>query len=133
MKNVAGYDVSRLMVGAFGTLGVILAVVFMNEGQRRIPIQYAKRQVGRRMMSGGSTYLPLRVNIASLPGVIFLFGVFAFLEAVFRPIRAAVTFVLVTDTPTQPPVADRRPAEHPHPQVHAPVGHRRGLRARARA
>ena len=34
------------------TLGVILAVVYMNEGQRRIPIQYAKRQVGRRMMSG---------------------------------------------------------------------------------
>src|SRR4051794_23579241 len=43
------------------TLGIILAVVFINEGQRRIPIQYAKRMVGRRMSSGGSTYMPLRV------------------------------------------------------------------------
>ena len=46
-------------------LCVIVAVVFMQEGQRRIPIQYAKRQVGRRMTAGGSTYLPLRVNMAA--------------------------------------------------------------------
>ena len=60
------------------TLGVILAVVFMNEGQRRIPIQYAKRQVGRRMMSGGSTYLPLRVNMAGVIPVIFAVAVLFF-------------------------------------------------------
>src|SRR3954449_4668138 len=39
-------------------LGVIVAVVFIQEGQRRIPIQYAKRQVGRAQTSGGSTYMP---------------------------------------------------------------------------
>src|SRR4051795_2038411 len=44
-------------------LGVIVAVVFIQEGQRRIPIQYAKRMVGRRMTAGGSTYMPLRVNM----------------------------------------------------------------------
>jgi len=60
------------------TLGVIVAVVFMNEGQRRIPIQYAKRQVGRRMMSGGSTYLPLRVNMAGVIPVIFAVAVLFF-------------------------------------------------------
>jgi preprotein translocase subunit SecY len=60
------------------TLAVILAVVFMNEGQRRIPIQYAKRQVGRRMMSGGSTYLPLRVNMAGVIPVIFAVAVLFF-------------------------------------------------------
>jgi preprotein translocase subunit SecY len=60
------------------TLGVILAVVFMNEGQRRIPLQYAKRQVGRRMMSGGSTYLPLRVNMAGVIPVIFAVAVLFF-------------------------------------------------------
>ena len=37
-------------------LAIIVAVVYMQEGQRRIPIQYAKRMVGRRMTSGGSTY-----------------------------------------------------------------------------
>src|ERR687886_907116 len=52
-------------------LGVIVAVVFVQEGQRRIPIQYAKRMVGRRMTTGGSTYMPLRVNMAGVIPVIF--------------------------------------------------------------
>ena len=52
-------------------LAVIVAVVFVNEGQRRIPIQYAKRVVGRRMTSGGTTYMPLRVNMAGVIPVIF--------------------------------------------------------------
>src|ERR671918_732084 len=47
----------------FVALAVIVAIVFVQEGQRRIPVQYAKRVVGRRMTSGGSTYLPLRVNM----------------------------------------------------------------------
>ncbi|MDQ3371674.1 MAG: preprotein translocase subunit SecY, partial [Actinomycetota bacterium] len=47
----------------FLALGVIAAIVFVQEGQRRIPIQYAKRVIGRRMTSGGQTYLPLRVNM----------------------------------------------------------------------
>ena len=59
-------------------LGVILAVVFINEGQRRIPIQYAKRMVGRRMTSGGATYMPLRVNMAGVIPVIFAVAVLFF-------------------------------------------------------
>jgi preprotein translocase subunit SecY len=50
---------------------VIAGIVFMQEGQRRIPVQYAKRVVGRRMSGGGSTYLPLRVNMAGVIPVIF--------------------------------------------------------------
>src|ERR671935_466716 len=52
-------------------LGIIVAVVFIQEGQRRIPIQYAKQMVGRRMTAGGSTYMPLRVNMAGVIPVIF--------------------------------------------------------------
>src|SRR5689334_23623494 len=52
-------------------LGVVVSVVFVQEGQRRIPIQYAKRMMGRRQSSGGSTYLPLRVNMAGVIPVIF--------------------------------------------------------------
>src|SRR5213080_2349548 len=52
-------------------LGVIVAVVFIQEGQRRIPIQYANRMVGRRLTAGGSTYMPLRVNMAGVIPVIF--------------------------------------------------------------
>jgi preprotein translocase subunit SecY len=58
-------------------LGVIVAVVFVQEGQRRIPIQYAKRMVGRRQMGGQSTYMPLRVNMAGVIPVIFAAAVLA--------------------------------------------------------
>ncbi|MDQ5820652.1 MAG: preprotein translocase subunit SecY [Actinomycetota bacterium] len=59
-------------------LGIIVAVVFIQEGQRRIPIQYAKRMVGRRQTAGGSTYMPLRVNMAGVIPVIFAAAVMAF-------------------------------------------------------
>jgi preprotein translocase subunit SecY len=62
----------------FVALGVISAIVFMQEGQRRIPIQYAKRVIGRRMSSGGQTYLPLRVNMAGVIPVIFAASIMAF-------------------------------------------------------
>jgi preprotein translocase subunit SecY len=62
----------------FIALGVIVAIVFVQEGQRRIPVQYAKRVVGRRMTSGGSTYLPLRVNMAGVIPVIFAASIMAF-------------------------------------------------------
>src|SRR5213083_2442729 len=59
-------------------IGIIVAVVFIQEGQRRIPIQYAKRMVGRRQTAGGSTYMPLRVNMAGVIPVIFAAAVMAF-------------------------------------------------------
>src|SRR5690242_20910277 len=52
-------------------LGIIVAVVFIQEGQRRIPIQYAKRMIGRKMTTGESTYMPLRVNMAGGIPIIF--------------------------------------------------------------
>ncbi len=62
-----------IVVGA-----VVFAVVYVQEGLRKIPIQYAKRMVGRRMTSGGSTYLPLRVNMAGVIPVIFAAAIMAF-------------------------------------------------------
>jgi preprotein translocase subunit SecY len=62
----------------FVALAVIVAIVFVQEGQRRIPVQYAKRVVGRRMTAGGSTYLPLRVNMAGVIPVIFAASIMAF-------------------------------------------------------
>ena len=62
----------------FIALAVILGIVFVQEGQRRIPVQYAKRIVGRRMTTGGSTYLPLRVNMAGVIPVIFAASIMAF-------------------------------------------------------
>ena len=62
----------------FLALGVIAAIVFVQEGQRRIPVQYAKRVIGRRMSGGGQTYLPLRVNMAGVIPVIFAASIMAF-------------------------------------------------------
>lgn len=59
-------------------LGVIAAIVLMQEGQRRIPIQYAKRVVGRKMYGGQSTYLPLRINMAGVIPVIFASAILVF-------------------------------------------------------
>jgi preprotein translocase subunit SecY len=68
-------------------------VVFVQEGQRRIPIQYAKRQVGRRSTSGGSTYLPLRVNMAGVIPVIFAAALLAFPATVAQYFPATQSFV----------------------------------------
>ncbi|MGH2905427.1 MAG: preprotein translocase subunit SecY [Solirubrobacterales bacterium] len=70
-------QVFKLMM-PFIAIGVIVAVVFIQEGQRRIPVQYAKRQIGRKMTQGGSTYLPLRVNMAGVIPIIFAASIMAF-------------------------------------------------------
>ncbi len=52
-------------------LAVIVGVIWITTGERRIPVQYAKRIVGRRMMGGTSTFIPLKVNMAGVIPVIF--------------------------------------------------------------
>ena len=52
-------------------LAVIAAVIFVEQAQRRIPVQYARRMVGRKMFGGSSTYIPLKVNQAGIIPVIF--------------------------------------------------------------
>jgi preprotein translocase subunit SecY len=59
-----------LLVLAVGVL-IVAAVAFMEQAQRRIPVQYAKRMVGRKMYGGTSTYIPLKVNQAGVIPVIF--------------------------------------------------------------
>src|SRR5256714_6034414 len=74
-------------------IGVVVAVVFIQEGQRRIPIQYAKQMVGRRMTSGGQTYMPLRVNMAGVIPVIFAAAVMAFPPTIAEFVPATQGFV----------------------------------------
>ncbi len=68
-------------------LAVVVAVVFVMEGQRRIPIQYARRQLGNRQTQGGSTYMPLSVNMAGVIPVIFALAPLSLLQTVgsFKP------------------------------------------------
>jgi preprotein translocase subunit SecY len=64
----------------FALLGVIAVavIVYIQEGQRRIPIQYASRVRGRRMYQGGQTFLPLRVNLAGVIPIIFAISILQF-------------------------------------------------------
>ncbi len=53
------------------TLGTLIAVIWVTEGERRVPVQYSKRVVGRKMMGGYSTHIPIRINQAGVIPVIF--------------------------------------------------------------
>lgn len=69
-----------LVIGAL----VIAGVVAIQEGQRRIPVQYAKRVVGRRIYGGQTTHLPLRVNQAGVMPIIFASSILMFPETIAR-------------------------------------------------
>ena len=84
----------------FVGLLIIAAVVFMEQGQRRIPVQYAKRVVGRRMTSGGSTYIPLKVNQSGVIPIIFASSVLFFPTLLgttvqWRPLQSFINRFLV--------------------------------------
>jgi len=64
-----------LLLYAVIGVGVIAAIIFIQEGQRRIPVQYAKRVRGTKMYSGGSTHIPLRVNSAGVIPIIFAISI----------------------------------------------------------
>jgi len=66
------------------SLLVVAAVVFMEGGQRRIPVQYAKRVVGRRVYGGVGTYIPLKVNGANVIPIIFASSVLLFPTTIAR-------------------------------------------------
>ncbi|WBB66386.1 preprotein translocase subunit SecY [Micromonospora sp. WMMD812] len=69
IKNTQGWWKFFLVIAL--VLVVITAVTFIEQAQRRIPVQYAKRMIGRRMYGGTSTYIPLKVNQAGVIPVIF--------------------------------------------------------------
>jgi preprotein translocase subunit SecY len=68
-------------------LGIVVSVVFVMEGQRRIPVQYARRQLGNRQTTGGSTYMPLSLLMAGVIPVIFAAAVLALPQTIgsFKP------------------------------------------------
>ena len=54
-----------------GALAIVILIVYVNDAERRIPVQYAKRVVGRKMYGGQSTYLPMKVNMSGVMPIIF--------------------------------------------------------------
>lgn len=73
MWSIAGGDngVTKFIIVAMVIVLVIGLVVFVEQSQRRIPVQYAKRMVGRKLYGGSSTYIPIKINMAGVIPVIF--------------------------------------------------------------
>lgn len=59
-------------------IGMIVAIIFVENGQRRIPVQFPKRMVGRRMMGGSNSYIPMKVNQAGVVPIIFASSILYF-------------------------------------------------------
>ena len=79
-QGAAIYETSLfkfIVVLAMG-IGMIVGIIFVEQGQRRIPVQFAKRVVGRRMYGGQSTYIPLKVNQSGVIPIIFASSVLYF-------------------------------------------------------
>ncbi len=68
-EGVIGYIVLALIIAVF--IGSVALVVFVQEAERRVPVQYAKRVVGRKMYGGQSTHIPIKVNVAGVMPIIF--------------------------------------------------------------
>lgn len=75
---VGGASIIGVLFLLFSFVVLIVGIVFIQEGQRRIPVQYAKRVVGRKMMGGGNTFIPLRINQGGVIPIIFASSVLIF-------------------------------------------------------
>ncbi len=79
---VAGFlenpDLAMIMLLGIVAIAAVAVIIYIQEGQRRIPVQYASRVRGRRMYQGGQTFLPLRVNQAGVIPIIFAVSILLF-------------------------------------------------------
>src|SRR3990167_3546980 len=78
LTSAGQLNILSLVLMVVMIFGVIVAVIMITQAQRRIPVQYAKRIVGRKVMGGQSTYLPLRVNQAGVIPIIFAQSILLF-------------------------------------------------------
>ena len=78
LAGKGGMDVPGLIAFALIGLLALVSIVFLYQGQRRVPVQYAKRVVGRKIYGGRSTYIPLRLNNAGVISIIFAISLLMF-------------------------------------------------------
>ena len=76
--SVGQTNIIQLIIFAAIAVLIIAGVIFIEQGQRKIPVQYAKRMVGRKMYGGQSTHIPLKVNQAGVIPVIFAISILMF-------------------------------------------------------
>jgi len=101
--------VQGIVFVAFAVVAVAV-IVYITEGQRRIPVQYASRVRGRRMYQGGTTFLPLRVNQAGVIPIIFAVSILLFPSQIagyftssdIQAVKDVATFIVNTFGPQSP-------------------------------
>jgi preprotein translocase subunit SecY len=85
-------------IGLIGLLvGVTAATIAVTQAQRKIPVQYAQRQIGRKMVQGSSSFMPLRVNYAGVMPIIFAQALLMFPEKVFDMLGKALELKFLED------------------------------------
>ena len=78
-------------------LAVVGAVIAVTQAQRKIPVQYAQRSVGRKVVPGGTSFMPLRVNYAGVMPIIFAQAILMFPEGMFRMLGSTFNLKLFSD------------------------------------
>jgi preprotein translocase subunit SecY len=94
-QGVGGLPLAVLMIGLF--LAVIMGIIMVVQGQRKIPVQYAKRVVGNKVMGGQSSFLPLKVNYSGVMPVIFAVAILMFPQQIFSQVGAAFNLKFLRD------------------------------------
>jgi len=82
-----GLPQAAVMIGLF--VAVTMGIIMVVQGQRKIPVQYAKRVVGNKVMGGQSSFLPLKVNYSGVMPVIFASAILLFPQQIFSQLGAA--------------------------------------------
>lgn len=82
VKDMDPTSTLGVLVMLIAMLAITMAIVFVERGHRRISINYAKRMVGRKLMGGQTTYMPLRVNMAGVIPVIFASSILTFPQTI---------------------------------------------------
>jgi preprotein translocase subunit SecY len=101
--KVGAISIINVILLLLASLAIVVAVIYVQEGERRISVQYSKRVVGRRVYGGQSTHIPLKVNQAGVIPIIFASSVLLFpatiAQFVSHPWAQAVARVLQVGTP----------------------------------
>lgn len=85
-------------------LADMIFVIVVQDGERRIPVQYSKKMVGRRMMGGQTSFIPIKVNIAGVMSIIFAISLLQFPQTIYQLWQPELlgTIVAVLDVTTSP-------------------------------
>ena len=94
-EQTAGLPVAVVMIALF--LAVTMGIIMVVQGQRKIPVQYAKRVVGNKVMGGQSSFLPLKVNYSGVMPVIFASSLLLFPSQIFSTMGAAFKMPFMID------------------------------------